>query len=1130
MADLLDVDITGTGTLGSIESASVNGSSITVHSPTDSTPSIATVSVTGKTTETSHFLSNNDVTVVDMNGLGQIGAVVDTVSVDNASTTISGPSGLSRFLTGNINIPAVASGTPATAMDLAMQLTGEQRASNTYSGGDSENTAIYTMLGHGAGFGPGGTLLSFPDTTNWSPFTRAGVTFRYPQSTSYSPPSFGAGFTSALTGKIYADNPLSNITMKMPIDDPTEAGILNFIFPKDATDSPEFGLPTGRATLGYREGDLSAAYLGFDFELSNNRFKLFYESVANPGETTSTYISTSSLTGDEWIVSIRFYSNATGAMDIDFYVSDTDGSHSTSGSISMQTAPDVAILLWANLPTMRMVRTDSIPEAWAGWNTPYEIATAANILVSNSLTSTPISGMNGTVWDYLNQVCSANTVEVAMVSGVVTLRGRGALELDVSEFIQAPKISPVSNKAEKVSLEWSEAINNPPVDAGQGGLNLFTNPSFEASSGTTVIQTNLHTTPNPGQNATGYEVFTSGGGQTFGVSSSSTGGLNGLGYWRLTGSGANTGAAGITLGSALNVTLGQVITVGGWVRVSASSVVVEMAMGTYTSAGGGGTRVTASGNDFNSVANEWVFVHFTYTVTSGIASIRPYVRLRAAGAVQSGRTFDFDQMSLSIGSNPADFTGDTATTDQYTYDWTGTAYATTSTQSGFTVSGVTTNNCNAVQSTDWNASGLFSMRLIPTNTNNTSYVVLGASNLISSVLTPGKTYTILATARLSAAQTGSLNTNARSILYVSSVGGNTGSTQAANTSGVTSISLTFTVNAAETSASLRLYNGATFGNGDVWWDNVLLIEGTYTGAYFDGSTPATDSARYYWTGTTDASTSVWIKRIPDVYGVYEVPGTYQVDSGATQEVLLDTPNYYSGLIQPEPKEVSSMIPPSTASGYSVSGSDNLPLDPVEWLDYGGSLKVETTDIYGQIKMTLTGPTEEIPGVPGPYSFSASDGETSYPLIRIPYIGTRFAEPITTTTATGAAPSPTTQIEPVTFTNVCATSWGKVWSLLSRGAKNFAGPRTTVTFTIPTIHALGFGLVEGSLFRVRNSTYRVMNVTFNIGSTSITALPYNTFGTFENSWTGKTYAEFASLWDDDDYTYEDFSVSPLTTNW
>lgn len=1127
MADLLDVDITGTGTLGSIESASVNGSSITVHSPTDSTPSIATVSVTGKTTETSHFLSNNDVTVVDMNGLGQIGAVVDTVSVDNASTTISGPSGLSRFLTGNINIPAVASGTPATAMDLAMQLTGEQRASNTYSGGDSENTAIYTMLGHGAGFGPGGTLLSFPDTTNWSPFTRAGVTFRYPQSTSYSPPSFGAGFTSALTGKIYADNPLSNITMKMPIDDPTEAGILNFIFPKDATDSPEFGLPTGRATLGYREGDLSAAYLGFDFELSNNRFKLFYESVANPGETTSTYISTSSLTGDEWIVSIRFYSNATGAMDIDFYVSDTDGSHSTSGSISMQTAPDVAILLWANLPTMRMVRTDSIPEAWTGWNTPYEIATAANILVSNSLTSTPISGMNGTVWDYLNQVCSANTVEVAMVSGVVTLRGRGALELDVSEFIQAPKISPVSNKAEKVSLEWSEAIKNDPVDAGQGGLNKFTNPSFETSSGTTVTRTNLHVSPLPGQDSTGYQVLSSGSGNTFTPSTSGTGGVSGLGYWRVTASGTNGNAASARLGGYQVSGPGTVVTIGMWVRSSGVSD-IRSVIREFTNNNGTGTETTTAGSVITTVANEWMFFSQTLTLAGSTNSWRPEFRW-PPGTTASGRTFDFDQLSATVGSKPADFTGITPTSDQFTYSWTGTQYVSTSTRSGFTVSSVITNNCSAVQSTNWVSSGLFSMRLIPTSTND-SYVALSSTNLISSVLTPGKTYTILATLRLSEAQTGSLNTRARSILYSSTVGGNTGSTQASNLPGVYSVSLTFTVNAAETSATLRLYNGAALDSGDVWWDDVLLIEGTYTGDYFDGSTPATESARYYWTGTTDASTSMWIKRIPDVYGVYEVPGTYQVDPGATQEVLLDTPNYYSGLIQPEPKEVSSMIPPSTASGYSVSGSDNLPLDPVEWLDYGGSLKVETTDIYGQIKMTLTGPTEEIPGVPGPYSFSASDGETSYPLIRIPYIGTRFAEPITTTTATGAAPSPTTQIEPVTFTNVCATSWGKVWSLLSRGAKNFAGPRTTVTFTIPTIHALGFGLVEGSLFRVRNSTYRVMNVTFNIGSTSITALPYNTFGTFENSWTGKTYAEFASLWDDDDYTYEDFSVSPLTTNW
>ena len=52
--------------------------------------------------------------------------------------------------------------------------------------------------------------------------------------------------------------------------------------------------------------------------------------------------------------------------------------------------------------------------------------------------------------------------------------------------------------------------------------------------------------------------------------------------------------------------------------------------------------------------------------------------------------------------------------------------------------------------------------------------------------------------------------------------------------------MTFTYDGTtiDVAGTLSLYNGASQGNGDVWWDDLLIIEGTYTGPYFDGSTPA----------------------------------------------------------------------------------------------------------------------------------------------------------------------------------------------------------------------------------------------------------------------------------------------------
>lgn len=1119
MADLLKVTINGTGNLGEISSASVSNSGVTTHSPADPTPAIATVSITGKTTDTAQFLSNNDVHIEQMNGLGSVDAVVDTVSVGNATTNISGPTPLSRFITGNINIPALASGTPASAMDLAMQLSGEQRASNTYSGGTSKNMRIYTMNGHGAGFGPGGQLLDFPDTTNWMPFTRAGVTFKYQQSVSYSPPSFGSGFQSPLTGYIYANNPLSNITMKMPFSEVGKKATFNFYFPRDAQPSPEFGLPTGRALVGYAEGDSQGAYLGFDYEASNNRFKLFYESVANPGEDRTVYVSTSGLTGNEWLVSLSFNNDSGSGFRVEMYVSEIDGTGVSSNYFLNNIAPDVPVLLWATLPTMRMVRTDLIPSAWTGWTSPYGISTAADIAVSNTLTSVPISGMNGTIWDYLNQVCSAHNTEVSVVNNVITLRERGLIELDPTEFTSAPIVAPVSNKAEKVSLEWSEAVPNRPVDAGVGGVNRATNPSFETSGSSLVVRTNQSTNPNS-VTATGFSP-------------------NNGAFHTVTRNVAVTGnPQGITVAARSTVVPGQttqfVLDMYNVDSLANTGPARRIGAWFYVTGSGYQVRIGSTSEPYNSIAaNTWTFVHDTLGLAANAYS-GAYIKKISGNAPSSDTAYITGVTAFDAVVPEFAVWGGAASTQDYTFAWTGSPNLSTSTWNALEVVGASENGTSSrvFQSSEWSSTGRASLKIVASSTSsNASFAYAQTVNMVSAgILVPGKTYTALAKLRLNAPQTGTLDSGARTIFYRGIVAGTVASSPAPNVAGTHNLSLTFTVNPSETNGHIRLYNGAYAGNGDVWFDDFLIIEGTYTGDYFDGATPATSTGRYYWQSTPDASRSNWIKRIPDVYGVYNVPGSYSVDVGQTTEVLLDTPNYYSGLIQPEPKEISNMLPPSTAPGYAISGSDNLPIDPLEWLDYGGSLKVETTSIYGQIKMTLVGPHEEIPGVPGPYSFSASDGETSYPLIRIPYIGTQFSEPITTISNTGAASSTTTQIEPVSFSNVCATSWSKVWGLIADAGKIYGGPRTQVTMTIPTAKALGFGLTEGSLLRVRNSTYRVVTVNYNVGTTSITALPYNTYETFESEWSGKTYNDFKALWDDDSYTYEDFSISPLTTRW
>lgn len=158
-------------------------------------------------------------------------------------------------------------------------------------------------------------------------------------------------------------------------------------------------------------------------------------------------------------------------------------------------------------------------------------------------------------------------------------------------------------------------------------------------------------------------------------------------------------------------------------------------------------------------------------------------------------------------------------------------------------------------STNWAISGTNSVRTIPSTTSADSFARYGGQgNLIG--LTPGQTYTVSATSRLDAAQTGTIDSRARRIVVYSWTGTTAGtlgtSTQAANAVGVTAHSVTFTVPATATGAEIRLYNGATnTASNNVYWDGVMLSLGSTRYEFRDGS-----SADWFWTGTNGLSTSV----------------------------------------------------------------------------------------------------------------------------------------------------------------------------------------------------------------------------------------------------------------------------------
>lgn len=192
-----------------------------------------------------------------------------------------------------------------------------------------------------------------------------------------------------------------------------------------------------------------------------------------------------------------------------------------------------------------------------------------------------------------------------------------------------------------------------------------------------------------------------------------------------------------------------------------------------------------------------------------------------------------------------------------------------------------------------------SLRIIPSSSGNNSYAA-PTGDLESGVfkygMVAGGTYTALATCRLAGAQSGTLNELARKIVVVKNGNVVVASSEAApNASGATQLRVTFTIPADATAATIRLYNGASEGNGDVWWDQFAVVSGTYTDSYFDGSSSDLWPNAYQWSGTENASTST--KTVDSVDSVIDQPilAPYGEAGRGNSQATLDI-RYRSGWI------------------------------------------------------------------------------------------------------------------------------------------------------------------------------------------------------------------------------------------
>lgn len=412
--------------------------------------------------------------------------------------------------------------------------------------------------------------------------------------------------------------------------------------------------------------------------------------------------------------------------------------------------------------------------------------------------------------------------------------------------------------------------------------NLMTNPSFETLTTNLTIRTNLVVNPEGGTIGGAAGSFranprwygSGGAGTTAWVNS--TGAYASQAYLRKTWTTAPTGNNGGDIAfdfaqggtAAVACATGDIHSIAYSWRASATSptMTFNRFIAQYYDSTGAAVGGAVVGPAFPSpVANTWQDVSATFTAPSGAVYVMFYHQVQFATAIINvgftldGSAFIVEKATITQGF----FSGASSMTDtDLTAAWTGTANASTSILRG--VIPKKTTSSGTISSTRWSTSGTKSIRVIPRNNangsaNNDTYSGLdGDVGAIRMGMVAGKTYTALATIHLEAAQIGTLNSRARKIVAFTRVGTNAyvtaESIQAQNTAGDTELRVTFTVPSDATEACIRLYNGAFIGNGEVWFDSFALVEGVYTGPYFDGNTVDATSV-YKWTATPDDSTS-----------------------------------------------------------------------------------------------------------------------------------------------------------------------------------------------------------------------------------------------------------------------------------
>lgn len=265
----------------------------------------------------------------------------------------------------------------------------------------------------------------------------------------------------------------------------------------------------------------------------------------------------------------------------------------------------------------------------------------------------------------------------------------------------------------------------------------------------------------------------------------------------------------------------------------------------------------------------------------------------------------------------------------------------------------------------------------------------------------------------------------------------------------------------------------------------------------------------------------------------------QVEAGETLRKRFTVNCTFEAVNQPVCVDQITRTPPAPYAGatgeYVIVGVDDLPIDPLQWTENGGSLVVELVDENGEalqpgeIELVITAPkftnlpqsADPNEAVFAPYKIGVeSSGEAEYPALWLTGTGV-FYNKKEKLFLTGSSNEYTSKAEGPTIDNIFIIDDHNLSSRGVAAAQANCGPKITLNQSIPD----GFLFSDniGSVQSIGLNNYRINSANFSQSSVDLVSTSCFTINEWNAIWSTQDFNSFNTI--TDGLKFNEFSIVP-----